>query len=92
MIPKKFLLKKRRKNEKEIKDEILNEIKNLSNINNFNIINNNNENINININNINVENALNDFLNKSNEPLFCSNEKENIHIEYKKFTQNSSTV
>jgi len=75
---------KEEKNEKEIKDEILNEIKNLSNINNFNIINNNNENINININNINVENALNDFLNKSNEPLFCSNEKENIHIEYKK--------
>ena len=57
---------KEEKNEKEIKDEILNEIKNLSNINNFNIINNNNENINININNINVENALNDFLNKSN--------------------------
>jgi hypothetical protein len=48
----------------------------------------NNENINFNINNIdninfNVENVINDLLIKNNE-FFSSNEKENIHLEYKK--------
>ena len=49
----------------------------------------NNENINFNINNIdninfNVENVINDLLIKNNECFFASNEKENIHLEYKK--------
>ena len=65
------------------KNEILNEINNLNNLNNINNINfTNNENIN-NIN-FNVENVINDLLKKNNECLFSSNEKENIHIEYKK--------
>ena len=49
----------------------------------------NNENINFNINNLdninfNVENVINDLLIKNNECFFASNEKENIHLEYKK--------
>ena len=64
----------------EQKDELLNEIKNINNLNNINF--NNNENIN-NIN-CNVENVINDLLKKSNEILCSSNEKENIHLEYKK--------
>ena len=64
----------------ERKDELLNEIKNINNLNNINF--NNNENIN-NIN-CNVENVINDLLKKSNEILCSSNEKENIHLEYKK--------
>ena len=64
----------------EQKDELLNEIKNINNLNNINF--NNNENIN-NIN-YNVENVINDLLKKSNEILCSSNEKENIHLEYKK--------
>ena len=81
-----FLIgEKEEKNEKDIKDEILNEIKNLANLNNINInFNNNNENININNFNFNVENAINDLLNKNNDHIFASNEKENIHIDYKK--------
>ena len=72
-------------NKKDIKDEILNEIKNLSNLNNINFNFNNNENININNFNFNVENAFNDLLNKNNNNnIFASNEKENIHIDYKK--------
>ena len=69
---------------KDLKEEIMNEIKNLSNINNFNINLNNNDNININNFNFNVENTLSDIFSKNNEPLFSSNEKENIHIDYKK--------
>ena len=81
-----FLIEeKEEKSEKDIKDEILNEIKNLANLNNINInLNNNNENININNFNFNVENAINDLLNKNNDNIFASNEKENIHIDYKK--------
>ena len=49
----------------------------------------NNDKINFNINNIdninfNVENVINDLLIKNNECFFASNEKENIHLEYKK--------
>ena len=49
----------------------------------------NNENINFKINNLdninfNVENVINDLLIKNNECFFASNEKENIHLEYKK--------
>ena len=49
----------------------------------------NNENINFNINNIdninfNIENVINDLLIKNNECFLASNEKENIHLEYKK--------
>ena len=80
-----FLIdEKDEKNGKDIKDEILNEIKNLSNINNINFNFNNNDNININNFNFNVENAINDLLNKNNNGIFASNEKENIHIEFKK--------
>ena len=61
-------------------EELLNEIKNINNLNNINF--NNNENIN-NIN-CNVETVINDLLKKSNEILCSSNEKENIHLEYKK--------
>ena len=70
------------KNEIEIdqKEDALNDIKNLNNLNNINF--NNNENIN-NIN-CNVENVINDLLQKSNEILYASNEKENIHLEYNK--------
>ena len=75
---------KEEKNGKDLKDEILNEIKNLSNINNFNINLNNNDNININNFNFNVENTFNDLFSKNSEQLFSSNEKENIHIDYKK--------
>ena len=76
---------KEEKNEKDIKDEILKEIKNLANFNNINInFSNNNENININNFNFNVENVINDLLNKNNDNIFASNEKENIHIDYKK--------
>ena len=71
-------------NKKDIKDEILNEIKNLSNLNNINFNFNNNENININNFNFNIENAINNLLNKNNEHIFASNEKENIHINYRK--------
>ena len=73
---------KQEKNGENIKDEILNEIKNLTNLNNINF--NNNENININNFNFNVENAINNLLNKNNEHIFASNEKENIHINYRK--------
>ena len=66
----------------EQKEELLNEIKNINNLNNINF--NNNENININNINCNVENVINDLLKKSNEFLCSSNEKENIHLEYKK--------
>ena len=75
---------KEEKNGKDLKDEILKEIKNLSNINNFNINLNNNDNININNFNFNVENTLSDLFSKNNDQLFSSNEKENIHIDYKK--------
>ena len=75
---------KEEKNGKDLKDEILKEIKNLSNINNFNINLNNNDNININNFNFNVDNTLSDIFSKNNEQLFSSNEKENIHIDYKK--------
>ena len=70
------------KNEIEIdqKEEALNDIKNLNNLNNINF--NNNENI-TNIN-CNVENVINDLLKKSNEIIYASNEKENIHLEYNK--------
>ena len=68
------------KNDNDLKDEILNEIKNLSNINNINFNNDNN------INNFNfiAENAINDLLKRNNNPIFDSNEKENIHIDFKK--------
>ena len=70
------------KNRDNIKDEILNEIQNLTNLNNINF--NNNENININNFNFNIENAINNLLNKNNDHIFASNEKENIRIDYKK--------
>ena len=64
----------------EQKEELLNRIKNIKNLNNINF--NNNENINS--INCNVENVINDLLKKSGEILCSSNEKENIHLEYKK--------
>ena len=73
---------KEEKNRDNIKDEILNEIQNLTNLNNINF--NNNENININNFNFNIENAINNLLNKNNDHIFASNEKENIRIDYKK--------
>ena len=66
----------------DIKNEILIEINNLTN--NINNINFNNDNINNNTINFNVENVINDLLNKNNECSFASNEKENLHIDYKK--------
>ena len=78
------------KNDFEIKEEIINEINNnINNLNNINF-NNNNDNIN-NLNNINfnVDNAINDLLQKNNECIFASNEKENIHLEYKKNVYNT---
>ena len=60
----------------------MNEIQNLTNLNNINF--NNNENININNFNFNIENAINNLLNKNNDHIFASNEKENIRIDYKK--------
>ncbi len=70
--------------EKLIIGEKENENKNEENNNEVN-----NENINFNINNLdninfNVENVINDLLIKNNECFFASNEKENIHLEYKK--------
>ena len=66
-------------------NELLNDIKNLGNINNnFNINFNNNENINISNFNFSIENTINELLNKNNEHLLASNEKENIHIDFKK--------
>ena len=64
----------------EQKEELLNRIKNIKNLNNINF--NNNENINS--INCNVENVINDLLKKNGEILCSSNEKENIHLEYKK--------
>ena len=64
--------------ESEKKEQINNEVNNL-NINNIN-----NENININNLNFDVENVINDILIKNNECFLASNEKENIHFEYKK--------
>ena len=78
------------KNDFEIKEEIINEINNnINNLNNINF-NNNNDNIN-NLDNINfnVDNAINDLLQKNNECIFASNEKENIHLEYKKNVYNT---
>ena len=70
--------------EKLIIGEKENENKNEENNNEVN-----NENINFKINNLdninfNVENVINDLLIKNNECFFASNEKENIHLEYKK--------
>ena len=66
-------------------NELLNDIKNLGNINNnFNINFNNNENINISNFNFSIENTINELLNKNNEHLLASNEKENIQIDVKK--------
>ena len=73
---------KEEKNRDNIKEGILNEIQNLTNLNNINF--NNNENININNFNFNIENAINNLLNKNNDHIFASNEKENIRIDYKK--------
>ena len=88
------------KTEFEIKEEIINEINN--NINNLNNLNNLNFNNNGNNINFNVDNAINDFLSlqKNNECLFTSNDKENINLEYKKniyktpqsFKVNSSSI
>ena len=76
--------------ENEKKEQINYEINNLNindiyneniNINNLNL---NNENININNLNFDVENAINDLFVKNNECDLPSNEKENIHLEYRK--------
>ena len=86
--------------ENKINNEKLNiEINNITNINNENNINLN-SNGNINNLNFNVENVINDLLIKNNECFFASNEKENIHLEYKKnvyktpqpFKANSSPI
>ena len=66
-------------------NELMNDIQNISNMNNnFNINFTNNENINISNFNFNVENTINELLTKNNEHLLASNEKENIHIDFKK--------
>ena len=86
-------------NENKINEKLNNEINNITNINFENNINFNN-NANINNLNFNVENVINDLLIKNNDCFFASNEKENIHLEYKKnvyktpqpFKANSSPI
>jgi hypothetical protein len=63
------------KKDMEKTDEIINEINNLTKLNNINFNNSIN---------FNVENVLNDLLQKNNDCLFASNEKEKIHLEIKK--------
>ena len=92
-------------NENKINEKLNNEINNINNITNINNINNENNinfNNNGNINNLNFngENVINDLLIKNNECFMFSNEKENIHLEYKKnvyktpqpFKANSSPI
>ena len=92
-------------NENKINEKLNNEINNITNITNITNLNNENNinfNNNANINNLNfnVENVINDLLTKNNECFFASNEKENIHLDYKKnvyktpqpFKANSSPI
>ena len=66
------------KKENEKKDELIKDINNLTNLNNINFS------INENINNYNLENVINNLLLKNKECIINSNEKKNIHLEYKK--------
>lgn len=68
-------------------EDIFSDINAFNNINNF-IFNPNNNNDNFinnnSFNKFNVGNAINDLLQKNNELIFASNEKQNIHINLKK--------
>ena len=68
------------KKENEKKDEFIKDINNLTNLNNINFsINENTNTI-----NYNLENVINNLLLKNKECIINSNEKKNIHLEYKK--------
>ena len=83
-IPENFIINEKENEKKEQINYRINNI-NINNENiNININNFNKENININNLHFDTENVKNDLFLKDKEYFLASNEKENIHLEYKK--------